>query len=62
MPHPHPESFMVGNTYTPDIESAKKLDLNYDILHQHNRFYDTSYSHLNIKTKVHDGEHAKSDA
>lgn len=56
--HPHPESFMVGNGYFPDIETAKQLDRSYDILHQHINFYNTSYSHLEIKTKVHDGEHA----
>jgi hypothetical protein len=57
-PHPHPESFMVGNTYYPDIDMANKLNRPYDILHQHVKFYNTSYSHLNIKTKVHAGEHA----
>ena len=57
-PHPHPESFMVGNTYNPDIQSAKKLGRSYDILHKNIRFYNTSYSHLDIHTKVHAGEHA----
>lgn len=57
-PHPHPESFMVGNTYTPDIKTAKKLNRPYDILHKHINFYNTSYNHLDIDTKVHDGEHA----
>jgi len=57
-PHPHPESFMVGNTYFPDTQTAKKLNRPYDILHKHIKFYNTSYSHLNINTKVHDGEHA----
>lgn len=55
--HPHPESFMVGNPYFPDIETAKKLGRSYDILHQHLRFYKTPYNHLNISTKVHAGEH-----
>ncbi|EDZ62724.1 hypothetical protein SMGD1_2843 [Sulfurimonas gotlandica GD1] len=31
--HPHPESFMFRNTYSPDIESAKRLNRPYDILH-----------------------------
>lgn len=57
-PHPHPESFMVGNGYFPNIESANKLGRHYDILHKHSIFYKTSYSHLNIATKVHSGEHA----
>ena len=57
-PHPHPESFMVGNGYFPNIENAKKLSRPYDILHEHARFYNTSYSHLNIKPEVHSGEHA----
>lgn len=56
-PHPHPESFMVGNPYFPDIENAKRIGRPYDILHEHIRFYNTSYSHLNIDTPVHAGEH-----
>jgi len=57
-PHPHPESFMVGNTYLPDIKTANKLGLSYDILHKHIGFYKTSYNDLDIETKVHAGEHA----
>lgn len=57
-PHPHPESFMVGNGYFPDIEIANKLNRPYDILHEHVNFYNTSYNHLKIATKVHAGEHA----
>jgi len=56
--HPHPESFMVGNTYYPDIKSANNLNRSYDILHKHSKFYNTTYSHLDIHTKVHSGEHA----
>jgi ADP-ribosylglycohydrolase len=56
--HPHPESFMVGNTYSPDIQSANRLNRQYDILHKHSKFYNTTYSHLDIDTKVHSGEHA----
>ena len=47
-PHPHPESFMVGNGYFPDVEKANKYSRKYDILHNHIKFYDTSYSHLHI--------------
>ncbi len=43
-PHPHLESFMVGMDYTPDVESAKRLGRAYDILHEHTRYYKTSYS------------------
>jgi len=57
-PHPHPESFMVGNDYFPDVANANKLSRKYDILHQHRDFYNTSYSHLKIESKEHSGEHA----
>ncbi|SDA23656.1 hypothetical protein SAMN05216315_12131 [Nitrosospira sp. Nsp18] len=43
-PHPHPESFMVGMTYSPDVETANRLGRSYDILQEHVRFYETSYS------------------
>lgn len=56
--HPHPESFMVGMSYQPDIEKAKALGRPYDILHEHCRFYNTSYDQLTIKTAVRGGEHA----
>lgn len=57
-PYPHPESFMVRNGYHPDVSKAKKLGRSYDILHEHIRFYDTSYKHLNIQITEHAGEHA----
>jgi len=57
-PHPHPESFMVGNSYFPDIEKANKYSRKYDILHKHIKFYNTSYNHLHIDIKEHAGEHA----
>ncbi len=56
--HPHPESFMVGNGYHPDVSKAKELGRPYDILHNHIRFYQTSYSHLSIQTAERAGEHA----
>lgn len=43
---------------SPDVETANKLNRRYDILHKNVNFYNTTYSHLNIKTKVHAGEHA----
>ncbi len=57
-PHPHPESFMVGNSYLPDLEKASKYSRKYDILHKYIKFYDTSYNHLHIDIKEHAGEHA----
>ncbi len=57
-PHPHPESFMVGNGYHPDVLKAQELGRPYDILHDHTRFYNTSYSHLSIQTAERVGEHA----
>lgn len=57
-PHPHPESFMVGNTYLPDLAKAKELNLPFDILHQNIKFYKTNYNHSEIKLSVHAGEHA----
>jgi ADP-ribosyl-[dinitrogen reductase] hydrolase len=56
-PHPHPESFMVGMTYQPDIEAAERLGRPYDILHEHARFYKTSYSKLEIATNERESEH-----
>ena len=50
--HPHPESFMVGNTYLPDVEMAKKINRPFYILHEHINFYKTSYSDLKIDLKV----------
>ena len=56
-PHPHPESFMVGMTYHPDIETADRLGRPYDILHDHARFYHTSYTTLGIRATEREGEH-----
>ncbi len=57
-PHPHPESFMVGNGYHPDVSKANELGRPYDILHDHVRFYNASYNHLAIQTAERAGEHA----
>lgn len=56
-PHPHPESFMVGMAYHPDVETANRLGRPYDILHEHARFYDTSYSGLAIQSSERESEH-----
>lgn len=59
-PHPHPESFMVGMTYHPDVAQAEGLSRPYDILHEHSRFYDTSWSSLEIATGERESEHGNS--
>lgn len=56
-PHPHPESFMVGMTYHPDVETANRLGRNYDILHGHARFYDTPYSSPAFQRLERESEH-----
>ena len=56
-PHPHPESFMVGMTYHPAVETAKKLGRPFDILHDHARFYHTSYSTLDISSSEREEAH-----
>ncbi|HIP27802.1 MAG TPA: ADP-ribosylglycohydrolase family protein [Sulfurovum sp.] len=56
-PHPHPESFMVGMNYHPNITKAKELGRPFDIVHKHISFYDSNYNDLDIKLSVHDGEH-----
>lgn len=56
-PHPHPESFMVGMEYNPDVDNARHLGRPYDILHEHVRFYNTSYSHLGIHSAGRETEH-----
>ena len=56
-PHPHPESFMVGMAYQPDVENANALGRPYDILHEHARFYRTPYSELEIERSERESEH-----
>ncbi len=56
-PHPHPESFMVGMEYEPDVGKAKQLGRRYDLLHEHSRFYKTTYSELGIDMEGDDGQH-----
>jgi hypothetical protein len=55
--HPHPESFMTGMAYEPDVENAKRLGRPYDILHEHACFYKTTYSRLEIDTPERETEH-----
>ncbi len=56
-PHPHPEAFMVGMTYRPDVKTATALGRPYDILHEHARFYDASYSPLEFRLTDRESEH-----
>ena len=55
--HPHPESFMVGMGYHPDVETARRIKSPFDILHEHVRFYSTSYHRLDIDRSERDTEH-----
>ncbi|MEM7271011.1 MAG: ADP-ribosylglycohydrolase family protein [Pseudomonadota bacterium] len=61
-PHPHPEAFMVGMGYHPDLESAGSLGRPYDILHDHVRFYRTSWSDLAIERNARESEHGNAVA
>lgn len=61
-PHPHPEAFMVGMTYRPDVAHAQRLGRPYDILHDHARFYDASYSPLEIALTDRESEHGNAVA
>ena len=61
-PHPHPESFMVGMGYHPDVETANRLGRSYDILHEHARFYHTSYGQLQIGISERENEHGNAVA
>ena len=56
-PHPHIESFMVGMGYHPDVQTADQLGRPYDILHERARFYNTSYSELNIGITERENQH-----
>jgi len=56
-PHPHPESFMVGSGYYPDIEQAKRHQRPYEILHDHAPFYNTSYGETEIPLVDQEPEH-----
>jgi ADP-ribosyl-[dinitrogen reductase] hydrolase len=56
-PHPHLESFMVGMTYHPDIETAGHMERPFDILNEHARFYNTSYGALQIRSTEREKAH-----
>jgi len=61
-PHPHPESFMVGADYSPDVESANRHARAYDILHENARFYRTTYSEFGFETSEREGAHGNAVA
>ncbi|MDL0432753.1 ADP-ribosylglycohydrolase family protein [Marinobacter sp. TBZ242] len=61
-PHPHPDAFMLGMGYQPDVEKARAAGRNYDILHQHARFYHTTYSDFGFSLEDRDGEHGNATA
>jgi ADP-ribosylglycohydrolase len=61
-PHPHPDAFMLGMSYQPDVEKARSLGRPYDILHQNARFYRTSYSEFGYLLGEQDGEHGNATA
>jgi ADP-ribosylglycohydrolase len=42
--HPHVDAFLVGGSYKPDVDAAKKHNRKYDILYDHAKFYKTSYT------------------
>jgi ADP-ribosyl-[dinitrogen reductase] hydrolase len=56
-PHPHPESFMVGMRYHPNVQNATNLKRPYNITGKHTRFYDTNFSELMITQDQRDSEH-----
>lgn len=56
-PHPHPESFFVGMEYEPDLAKAAEAGRSYDILHEHVRFYKTTYSEQEIAREEQESEH-----
>lgn len=54
--HPHPEAFMLGRPYKPDVEAAKRHGRHYDILHDKARFYTTTYTEFGIARGGRDSE------
>lgn len=61
-PHPHPDAFMLGMNYTPDVPRARALGRPFEILHQHARFYRTSYSDFGFTLDDQEGEHGNATA
>ncbi|MDY6842079.1 MAG: ADP-ribosylglycohydrolase family protein [Pseudomonadota bacterium] len=61
-PHPHPDAFMLGVTYQPDLARARALGRPFDILHQHAHFYRTSYSDFGFALDHRAAEHGNATA
>ncbi|MDF0751535.1 ADP-ribosylglycohydrolase family protein [Marinobacter sp. 71-i] len=61
-PHPHPDAFMLGMSYQPNVEKARAAGRNYDILHQHARYYRTTYNDFGFSLEDRDGEHGNATA
>lgn len=61
-PHPHPDAFMLGMAYQPDVERAKALGRPFDILHGHARFYRTPFSKFEFELSEREGEHGNRTA
>lgn len=61
-PHPHPDAFMLGMGYHPDVKKAGSKGRAYDILHHNARFYRTSYSDFGFALGERDGEHGNATA
>jgi ADP-ribosyl-[dinitrogen reductase] hydrolase len=61
--HPHPEAFMIGMSYQPDVETARIHGREYDILGDRARFYRTSYTgEPTIALTETEGEHGNAVA
>lgn len=56
-PHPHPDSFMVGMSYHPDVDHANEIGRPYDILHDSARFYRTPYSRFEFDVSDREAAH-----
>ena len=61
-PHPHPEAFMVGMGYFPDLEAARKHGRPYDTLHDHRKFYNTSWADVDVERNARETEHGNAVA
>lgn len=61
-PHPHPDAFMLGMEYKPDVDQATALGRPFDILHGNARFYRTTYSHFEFDLSEQGKEHGNRTA
>lgn len=61
-PHPHPEAFMVGMGYFPDLGAAQKHGRPFDTLHEHRKFYNTSWADADVERSARESEHGNAVA